>query len=58
MKSSPEKGTGRLRRTRWFLAVAIGLGVGWAMSKSLGPAVGFSIGGGITLAFLAWRRDC
>jgi hypothetical protein len=45
-----------LCRSRFFLAVVIGLGVGWAMSKSLGSAVAFAIGGSITVALLARPR--
>ena len=47
---------GYVCRSRFTLAVALGLGVGWAMSKSLGPAGAFAIGGGLTVAMLARPR--
>ncbi len=56
MKTSSSKWLGYLCRARFFLAVVIGLGIGWAMSKSLGPAVSFAIGGGITVVMLERPR--
>ena len=56
MKTSSSKFLGFLCRARFVLAVAVGLGIGWAMSKSLGSAVSFAIGGATTIAMLAGRR--
>ena len=57
MKTKASKWLGYVCRSRFTLAVAIGLGVGWAMSKSLGPAVALAVGGGITIAFLSRSKD-
>ena len=57
MKNTTAMLLGLARRTRFFLAVTVGLGTGWAMSKSLGPAVSFAIGGGITVALLSRPRN-
>ena len=56
MKTSSSKFLGILCRARLFLAVVVGLGIGWAMSKSLGTAVSYAIGGATTIAMLAGRR--
>jgi len=56
MKTSSSKWLGFLCRSRFFLAVIVGLGIGWAMSKSLGTAVSFAIGGAVTIALLARPR--
>jgi len=56
MKTSSSKGLGYLCRARFFLAVVVGLGIGWAMSKSLGPGVSFAIGGATTVAMMARSR--
>jgi hypothetical protein len=56
MKTSSSKWLGYLCRARFFIAVVVGLGIGWAMSKSLGVAVGFAIGGATTLIMLARPR--
>ena len=53
MKTSTSKLASICCHSRFVLAVALGLGVGWAMSKSLGVAVGFAIGGSITVVMLA-----
>ncbi len=48
---------GTLCRSRWVLAVALGLGLSWAMSESLGWGVGSAIGGGLALVMLNTRRE-
>ena len=53
MKTNTSRWVQYFCRARFALAVTVGLGVGWAMSKSLGSAVAFAIGGGITVALLA-----
>ena len=53
MKTNTSKRFIYFCRARFVLAVAVGLGVGWAMSKSLGSAVSFAVGGSITVALLA-----
>lgn len=53
MKTSTSKLASICCHSRFVLAVALGLGVGCAMSKSLGVAVGFAIGGSITVVMLA-----
>ena len=50
MKTNTQKWLDYACRSRAFLAIVLGLGVGWAMSRSLGAGVGFAIGGGLTLA--------
>ncbi len=57
MKTTTAKWLGYVCRSRFASAVALGLGVGWAMSKSLGPAVALAIGGSITVALLS-RTKC
>jgi len=57
MKTSSSKWLGYLCRARFFLAVVVGLGIGWAMSKSLGPGVSFAIGGATTVAMMARPRS-
>jgi hypothetical protein len=57
MKTNTSKWLAHFCRARFALAVIAGLGVGWAMSKSLGSAVAFAIGGGITVALLARPHD-
>ncbi len=42
----------RLCHHRFLPAVALGLGLGWALSASLGAGTGFAVGGALTLAFL------
>lgn len=44
-------------RSRWFRAVALGLGVGWAMTASLGWAVGVAIGCSLTMVMFHTRRE-
>ena len=57
MKTTASKWLGYICRSRFALAVVIGLGLGWAMSKSLGPAVAFALGGSITVAMLSRGKD-
>ncbi|MDI1320537.1 MAG: hypothetical protein PSW75_10155 [bacterium] len=57
MKTYTSKWLQYFCRARFGLAVAVGLGVGWAMSKSLGAAVAFAVGGSITVALLARSND-
>lgn len=56
MKTSSSKFLGFICRARFVLAVVVGLGIGWAMSKSLGPGVSYAIGGATTIAMMAGRR--
>ena len=58
MKTSTSRFTALMCRARFILAVACGLGIGWAMSASLGVGVSYAIGGGITVAMLARRPAC
>ncbi|QYM78202.1 hypothetical protein K0B96_12945 [Horticoccus luteus] len=57
MKRIIQKNT--LVRCRWrgLTAAAVGLGIGWAISKSLGVAMGCAIGTGVTAAMLAAGRN-
>jgi len=56
MKTLVGKLSDWLCRTRFVFAVVIGLGIGWAMSKSLGVGTGFAIGGAVTVAMLSGKR--
>jgi hypothetical protein len=56
MKTNTSKWLAYFCRARFALAVIVGLGVGWAMSKSLGSAAAFAIGGSVTVALLARSR--
>lgn len=46
----------RLCRSRWLMAAAPGLGVGWAMSVAVNPGVGIAVGGALAAILLTQRR--